>query len=123
MLTLDCERAFDTVWHQGLIFKLDQMNFPSYIVKVVMSYLNERNFQVKVNSTLSDTKHIKAGVPQGGILSPILYTLFVSDIPKPRDCFLGQYADDTALLTAAYRGKTVEKRLHKVLQYYTIKIL
>lgn len=122
MLTLDCERAFDTVWHDGLVLKLSQMNFPVYIVKIIMSYLENRIFQVKVNSTLSRSKGIKAGVPQGGILSPILYTLFVCDIPKPRDCFIGQFADDTVLLTTAYRGKTVEKRLkkghHSLLRYF-----
>lgn len=113
MITLDCERAFDTVWHDGLIFKLDNMNFPSYLTKIVLSYLKNRTFQVRVNASLSEARNVKAGVPQGGILSPVLYTLFVADIPTPRDCFIGQYADDTALLTTAYRGKTVTKRLQK----------
>lgn len=106
MLTLDCERAFDTVWHDKLIYKLNEMQFPLHITKIIRSYLQDRSFQVKVNISSSENKPIEAGVPRGGILSPVLYSLFVSDIPTPSECEIGQYADDTVLLTTAYRGQS-----------------
>ncbi|GFT55630.1 RNA-directed DNA polymerase from mobile element jockey [Trichonephila clavipes] len=67
---LDAEKAFDRVWHDGLIFKLIQLNFPSYIIKIINSYLSDRTFQVKIDKTLSRIAPISAGCPQGSILSP-----------------------------------------------------
>ncbi|GFV07569.1 RNA-directed DNA polymerase from mobile element jockey [Trichonephila clavipes] len=68
---LDAEKAFDRVWHDGLIFKLIKQNFPSYIIKIINSYLRDRSFQVKIATTLSRTAIVSAGCPQGSILSPL----------------------------------------------------
>ncbi|GFU36984.1 RNA-directed DNA polymerase from mobile element jockey [Trichonephila clavipes] len=67
---LDAEKAFDRVWHDGLIFKLIQLNFPSYIIKIINSYLSDRTFQVRIDTTLSRIAPIFAGCPQGSILPP-----------------------------------------------------
>lgn len=62
------KKTFDTVWHNGLIFKFIKYDFPSYIVFLITSYLTNRHFQVTVNDTLSTTQLIETGVPRGSCL-------------------------------------------------------
>ncbi|GFW53014.1 RNA-directed DNA polymerase from mobile element jockey [Trichonephila clavipes] len=76
---LDAEKAFDRVWHDGLIFKLIKLNFPLYIIKAINSYLRDRSFQVKITSTLSRTASISAGCPQGIRMQKL--KLFGNSIP------------------------------------------
>ncbi|GFW80268.1 RNA-directed DNA polymerase from mobile element jockey [Trichonephila clavipes] len=78
---LDVEKAFDRVWHNGLIFKLIQVNLPPYLIKIIYEYLSNRTFQVKINSIHSRIGSIQAGTPQGNILSPLLYSLYTYDFP------------------------------------------
>jgi hypothetical protein len=100
MVALDINSAFDSVWHEGLLHKMKQVNFPIYLIKIVQSFLNERYFRVKINSIMSEKFFIRAGVPQGSVLGPILYNIFTFDIPKFNNTFLSMFADDTAIYTA-----------------------
>lgn len=89
IVTLDIERAFDTVWHHGLIFKLVNLGFPHYLCKILKSFLESRRFFVQVGNKSSHTYDIVAGTPQGSLLSPILFSIYTSDIPTPRNCVIG----------------------------------
>lgn len=111
MLFFDIEKAFDRVWHQGLIYKLYKYKYPLYLIKNVASFLSERSFNVKIKSSLSDTKHIFWGVPQGAIMSPDLYNIYVSDPPKPPDCTTAFYADDTAIASSHIRFSPINNNL------------
>lgn len=105
MALLDIEKAFDNVWHHGLLFKLKRFNVPLYIIKILQSYLTGRSFQVFISGTLSEVFMILAGVPQGSILGPILFNLFTSDLPAlPGDGTLSLFADDTALM---FKGRVI----------------
>lgn len=98
---LDVAQAFDRVWHQRLIFKLSKM-LPGNHVELIKSYVSDRFFRVRFEDSISDFLPINAGVPQGSVLSPLLYSLFTSDIPKARrGCKLGVFADDTVYLATA----------------------
>lgn len=103
LLTLDIEKAFDSVWHQGLIYKLINLNFPPYIIKIIHSFLTNRTFQVKVNGKLSDKQKIPAGTPQGAVTSPTLFNYFINDIPKHPQTSLALFADDTAIIAESRR--------------------
>ena len=97
LVTKDVERAFDTVWHTGLKYKIcNNFNFPPLIKKLLCSYLDNRKLKLKFRNKISETVHMFAGVPQGGIISPTLYTLYTSDIPDTmyRDSMTLMYADD-----------------------------
>ncbi|KAJ4435372.1 hypothetical protein ANN_17986 [Periplaneta americana] len=96
---LDIEQAFDTVWHDGLLYKLDNIHIPSSYIKLIHSYLQNRTFQVRDGPLISDFHPIKAGVPQGAVLSPSLFSVYVQDIPTHPKCQQGLYADDTVIYT------------------------
>lgn len=105
MALLDVEKAFDNVWHDGLVSKLRRCGLPLYIVRVIRCYLAGRTFRVSINNTLSDIFNIVAGVPQGSILGPILFNIFTSDLPPlPDGGELFLFADDTAIV---YKGRVI----------------
>jgi hypothetical protein len=95
-------KAFDTVWVKGLLYKLTVLNFPSYLVKTISSYLDCRTFQTSFKTATSTSRVMRAGVGQFGIVSPVLFSLYISDIPTPsRHVELAQYADDTVLIATS----------------------
>jgi hypothetical protein len=77
---LDVAKAFDTVWHEGLFYKLEQL-LPMEYSQILKSYLSERYIRVKQEDEYSGP--INAGVPQGSVLGPVLYLIYTSDIPQP----------------------------------------
>lgn len=80
----DIEKAFDTVWHEGIIYKMHTtFGFNDHICRCVFNLLRGRSFQVKVENTLSAAKNIAAGVPQGGVMSATLYIIYIADMPTP----------------------------------------
>src|SRR5699024_8366394 len=82
---LDVAKAFDKVWHEGLLHKFIAARFPISLVKLVKSFLEERKFRVKIGNARSSARTIQAGVPQGSLLSPFLYAIFTADAPRPVD--------------------------------------
>uniref|UniRef100_A0A2S2P698 Putative RNA-directed DNA polymerase n=1 Tax=Schizaphis graminum TaxID=13262 RepID=A0A2S2P698_SCHGA len=95
---LDVSQAFDRVWHEGLLFKLKAFLPPTYFL-LIKSYLTDRHFQVKFGSSFSSIEKISAGVPQGGILSPILYNVYAADQPTSPTTSVAEFADDKAIIS------------------------
>ncbi|GBM68143.1 putative RNA-directed DNA polymerase from transposon BS [Araneus ventricosus] len=87
---LDVQKAFDRVWIQGLIHKLIRYKTPPHLLQLLKSYLEERKFAVKIGNSISEAKIMRAGIPQGGKISPVLYSLYVNDIPKTHKTLLEQ---------------------------------
>jgi len=97
LVTKDVERAFDTVWHAGLKYKIcTKFNFPSCTKKLLCSFLDDRKLKLKFKGKVSSTINMHAGVPQGSIISPTLYILYTNDLPDPTfpDSLTLLYADD-----------------------------
>ncbi|GBP88540.1 Probable RNA-directed DNA polymerase from transposon BS [Eumeta japonica] len=99
----DVAKAFDRVWHAGLIYKLYTLQIPDRLVLTIQNYLANRYFTFRHERTHSTRRLIRAGVPQGSSLSPLLYSAYTNDIPRPSSGVqLALFADDTALF---YRNR------------------
>ena len=99
IVTRDISKAFDKVHKDYLIYKLSQLRLPDPLLRIVSNFLHDRTAQVKLNSKLGDVFQLKCGVPQGDILSPLLFLIFMNDFPEPywegnKRNFVVQYADD-----------------------------
>lgn len=97
MAMLDIEAAFDTVWHNALIHKMCLLNVPIGFVKIVADYLKNRQLMVQIGNEFSLRKEMVAGTPQGGVLSALLFNIYISDIPNPPGVMRTNFADDTAI--------------------------
>ena len=98
----DLSKAFDRVWHQGLLAKLTHLGVCEDALAWLSSYLTKRRQRVRVNSSLSPWLRTPAGVPQGSVLGPLLFLIYTIDLPPTctnRSTTCSQFADDTALIT------------------------
>ena len=77
------------------------------------SYLSQRQFKVNINEVFSDPALVTCGVPQGSILGPLLFLLYVNDIPQSVECELLLYADDTCLIFQHKKVEVIENSLNK----------
>ena len=108
---LDLKKAFDTVDHDILIKKLKLYGVDGSTLKWFKSYLSKRIQSVCVNSTMSDFKNIDIGIPQGSILGPLLFIIYVNSLPNSVNCKCVMYADDTTLLISSSDPDTLQKEL------------
>lgn len=99
---LDVSKAFDKVWHDGLLYKLIQTTIPRSAIHILKSYLTNRKFFTFVEGFASSTRPIRSGVPQGSVLGPILYTIYTNDMPLTKDTTLSLYADDAGFITSSH---------------------
>ncbi|GFX26238.1 probable RNA-directed DNA polymerase from transposon X-element [Trichonephila clavipes] len=113
---LDIQKAFDRVWLTGLTYKLINYKIPPPLVFLLHSYNSNRSYQVRVKDTLSTTKFINCGVAQGSLLGPLLFNLYINDIPEYSLTKLNMYADDTAVHTTFKRITSVTFALNKHLK-------
>jgi len=94
-LFLDISKAYDVVWIPGLLKKLAKLGISGNILGWLKNFLTDRSFCVRIGNVLSESRSIKTGVPQGAILSPLLFNIMLSDFPGPsRGVKVLLYADD-----------------------------
>jgi len=106
---LDLSKAFDTVDHQLLLKKLKSLGLNNNSMDWFKSYLSAREQVVSIGNCLSCPKPISVGVPQGSILGPLLFIIYVNDLPQClRHCKIILYADDTLIYYSAKTAQDVE---------------
>ena len=93
----DITKAFDRVWHTGLLHKLSNFGFHGLALRWLTHYLTNRKQRVVLENQTSDWSQIHAGVPQGSVLGPLLFLLYINDLPKGLSSGVSMFADDTCL--------------------------
>ena len=81
------------------------------MIHLTNSFLANRSFRVKINNSFSASKSIPAGVPQGAVLSPTLFSIYLYDLPTDENCTLVQFADDITMIKSARNGASIRKSL------------
>lgn len=111
-LFLDTEKAFDKIWHEGLLCKI-KPHLCDTLYRITESYLRNRTFSVKCEFAQSTSKSINAGVPQGSVLGPLLYIIYTADFPASDQLIVAHFADDVAVLSKG----TCETATNKLQDY------
>ena len=106
MVLIDLQKAFDTIDHSILLEKMSCLGFAGKTIAWFTSYLTNRSFIVNVGKESSSPGKLSCRVPQGSILGPLLFPLYVNDMPQAVNSELLLYADDTCLI---YMGKISQK--------------
>ena len=106
MILIDLQKAFDTIDHYILLQKLPLLGFSNEVIGWFKSYLGSRKFHLNVHNIFSTTAELRCGVTQGSIDGPLLFLLYINDMPQAIDCDLFLYADNTFLL---YQHKDLDQ--------------
>ena len=129
----DINKAFDQIWHYRLIQKLKQINVGERMIGFIQDFLKDRHIQVRVKNTLSSPKKLDMGLPQGSVLSPTLFNIFMADLPSifTKESEVTQFADDICLWqkvslkrstkksSVNYIRKKYQNELNKIDSYLT----
>ena len=98
LIFLDVSKAFDKVWHEGLLYKLCCKGISGRLLDWFSSYLDKRRQRVVINGQHSNLLELNAGVPQGSILGPLLFLIYINDILQNISSEIFMFADDTFLM-------------------------
>ena len=112
IVMLDLQKAFDTVNHSILIHKLQEYGLNINVINWFQSYLKDRNHVTTINGMKSNVQNSTCGIPQGSILGPLLFIMYINDLPKHvSNVQISMYADDTAIF---YTSKDVNDIVDKI---------
>ena len=109
---LDISKAFDKVWHEGLIFKLKQNGISGNLLDLLNDFLRNRKQRVVLNGKFSSWADVNAGVPQGSILGPLLFLIYINDLSDELSSDSKLFADDTSLFSIVKDESTSAKDLN-----------
>ena len=96
---LDISKAFDRVWHDGLLYELKRCGVSGNLLLLLQSFLSDRKQRTVLNGQASTLGNISAGVPQGSILGPLFFLIYINDLTQNLKCSVKLFADDSSLFT------------------------
>ena len=99
---LDLSKAFNRVWHNGLMYKLKTLGIFGNFYGVIHSFLSDRHQRVVLNDQFSKWPHIKARVLQGSILGPLLFLVYINDLPEVLTTSARLFADDRSVFSVVH---------------------
>ena len=113
IILIDLQKAFDTIIHDILQQKLYAIGFSKHSVNWFRSYLINRTFLVNLGNAFSQPACVSSGVPQGSILGPLLFLVYINDMSQAVKCNLFLYADDACLVCQHNILMKLKKQLNK----------
>ena len=113
MTLIDLKKAFDTIYHDILLQKLYAIGFSKHSVNYFGSYLINRTFLVNLGNAFSQPARVSSCVPQGSILDPLLFLIYINDMSQPVKCNCFLYAGDTYLVCQHNDINEIKKQLNK----------
>ena len=117
---LDISKAFDKVWHEGVIHKLKCNGISGNLLAFFENYLENRHQRVVLNGIESDWKKLEAGVPQGSVLGPLLFLVYINDLTDNITSQMRLFADDSSLFTCVKGVEETHEKLVKDLHTVTL---
>ena len=112
MVFCDISKAFDRVWHRGLLLKLEAYGIKGPLLLLICNYLSDRQQAVFVNNSLSNFQSVNAGVPQGSVLGPFLFLLYINDIVENLISLSRLFADDTSMSASSHSNDELKETLN-----------
>ena len=110
---LDISKAFDKVWHDGLLYKLKCYGVEGSFYHILKNYLQNRKQRVVLNGQSSSWLNINAGVPQGSVLGPLLFLIYINDLPENLVSVSKLFADDTCIFSTVSNIKKSSEDLNR----------
>ena len=114
---LDFSKAFDRVPHNRLLSKVYNCGIRGDIFKWIRNFLSDRSQRVKVNGSYSDWSKVTSGIPQGSVLGPILFTIFINDLPGEIQSSIKIFADDTKIYNSISNSDVLTDDLSKLVSW------
>ena len=108
-------KAFDRVWHEGLLFKSKRLGLSGKYYELIKSFLRNRHQRVVLNGQSSKWFSIKAGVPQGSILGPLFFLVYINDLPNGLLSKPKLFADDTSIFSVVKDHLNSSNKLNEYL--------
>ena len=109
---LDISKAFDKVWHKGIIFKLKQNGISSKLLSVLSDFLKDRKQRVILNGQVFSWTGVNAVVPLGSVLGPLLFLIYINDLTDGLSSNAKYFADDTSLFLVVHDVGTSANELN-----------
>ena len=110
----DFKKAFDRVPHKRLLLKLEKLGIRGKLLEIIRVFLTDRTFKVSVEGKFSDIKKVLSGIPQGSVLGPLLFLLFINDLPEYVESIIKLFADDLKLIGNASNRKLIDNDLRNL---------
>ena len=117
---LDISKAFDKVWHEGLIFKLRCNGVNGHLIEILRNFLSNRNQRVVLNGIESSWEPTFSGVPQGSVLGPLFFLIYINDLTNNISANIKLFADDSSLFIKVRDVDTAQKLLSQDLDKITL---
>ena len=117
VIYLDFKKAFDSVPHERLLLKLEGYGISGCILKWIRSFLENRTQKVKIGNEFSEPSKVTSGIPQGSILGPILFTIFINDLPEAIKSICKIFADDTKIYNITDKHNTLQEDLNSLITW------